>query len=156
MNAQRIAVCEEPELDPKELWEFYVSNDCCETRYGPERATSVLKRSAVVVTARDGGALVGVARAITDGLDADIMELTVARSHQGEKATLGAPLVEDDALDVGRRLAAVLVEALLAQGVCFIQGYAHKTELDFYKSAGFGVNTDHYPVCIDRRPSEAG
>ena len=156
MKAKEIVVREEKELDPQELWAFYVNNDCCETRYGPERATSVLERSAVVVTARDGDTLVGVARAITDGLDAHIMELSVAPSHQGDKATHGAPLVEDDAFDVGRRLAAVLVEALLAQGVCFIQGYAYKTELDFYKSAGFAVNTDHYPMHVDRRPPVTG
>ena len=153
---QDIVVREEPDLNPQELWDFYAQNNCCETRYTFEQATSVIGKSDVVVTARDKGKFVGVTRAVTDGLDASIMELSVAPSHQGEKAAHGAPLVEDDAFGVGKRLADVLVEVLLARGVYFIQGYVYKTEVEFYRSAGFSVNTDHYPMYIDRRPSWDG
>lgn len=151
-----IVVREEPALSPQDLWDFYVQNDCCETRYGFERATSVIAKSAVVVTARDEGKLVGVARAITDGLDASIMELSVAVSHQGPGAHAG-PLVEEDIHGVGRRLAQTLVEILFSKGVCFVQiGAAYKSELDFYKSCGFALNTDHFPLYIDRRPPWKG
>ena len=42
-------VREEPDLSPEELWDFYEQNNCCETRYTFEQATSVIARSDVVV-----------------------------------------------------------------------------------------------------------
>ena len=153
-DAHEITVREEPDLDPAELWDFYVEGECCEVRYGPQRAPSVLAKSDVVVTARNAGKLVGVARAITDGIDACIMELSLLPSHQGPGCVHEiAPLIEDDARGVGKRLAETLVHALLARGICFIErSSAYRTELPFYESAGFAPNTGHTPMYIDRRP----
>jgi len=148
-----IVVREEPTLSRSEVWDFYVENACCEQRYSSERATSVLAKSDVIVTARDRGKLVGLARAITDGLSGSIMELSVALSHQGEQATnqTGA-LVEDDAFGVGRRLAEVLVNALVARGVDFIDGSVYESEVETYQKAGFSINTGHLVMYLDRRP----
>jgi hypothetical protein len=149
-----VVVREEPEVDAEEVWEFYVENGCCEQRYGCERATSVLRKSDIIVTARDQGKLVGLARAITDGIDACIMELSVALSCQGRMAKnqTGA-LVEDDKFGVGRGLAKTLIDGLLARGICFIEVRSvYETETEFYKAAGFSVNTGHVPMYVDQRP----
>ena len=152
-NSEDIVVREAPDVDPGEVWDFYVENFCCETRYGKERVTSVLSKSDVIVTAQDNGRLVGLARAISDGLDAQVMELSVALSHQGPGATneTGA-LIEDDIWAVGRRLGQVLVDALLSRGVCFIESNVYRTEVDAYMKAGFSVKHDCVDMLIDRRP----
>ena len=148
-----VIVREERNLNPKELWGFYIENDCCETRYSMERATSVLSRCDAVVTARDHGKLVGVARAISDGLSAQVMELSVALSHQGPGARNGTgALVEDDRYDVGRRLAGVLVSILHGQGVDWIEMVACDCELSMYEAAGFKRKEGHRAVIVDRRP----
>ncbi len=82
-----IVIQDEPDIIPEDVWDFYVGNNICEQRYGKRRGTSVLAKSDVIITARDGGKLVGLARAITDGLDASIQELSVALSHQGIRLT---------------------------------------------------------------------
>lgn len=149
----QIVVREEPDLSPDELWDFYVENNCCETRYDKETATSVLRKTDVIVTARDKGKLVGVARAVTDGLTAWIGELSIALSHQGPGATNGTgALAEDDAREVGKNLGTVLVDILLSHGVGFIDTGAYKTEVKTYESAGFVVKQDHVNVFIDKRP----
>jgi hypothetical protein len=148
-----IVIREERGLKREELWLFYLENNCCETRYPMARATSVLPRCAAVVTARDHGKLVGIARAISDGLSAQVMELSVALSHQGPRARHGtAAVVEDDPYGVGRRLARVLVDVLRAQGVDWIEGVAWKGELATYEAAGFTRKDDHRAVFVDRRP----
>jgi len=154
-----IVIREEPDLSPEELWGFYVENRCCETRYDSSTATSVLKRSSVIVTAREKGRLVGVARALSDGLSAHIMELAVAVSHQGPGCEwrCGA-LVEDDMCRVGEALATTMVELLLAQGVDFIDvvvcgsGIGDDGETPVFKNAGFIQNTGHAVMYVDKRP----
>lgn len=81
------------------------------------------------------------------------MELSVALSHQGEEARnqTGA-LVEDDAFGVGQRLAKVLVDALVARGVDFIDGCVYESEVETYEKAGFSINAGHVVMYIDRRP----
>jgi len=152
-NKEDIVVEEEPGLSAEDLWQFYVENNCCETRYPMERATSVLQNSAAVVTARDHGKLVGVARAVSDGLSAQVMELSVALSHQGPGARNGTgALVEDDKFDVGKRLGQTLVEVLHSQGVDWIEMVAWKTELETYSDAGFQVKEEDRAVFVDTRP----
>lgn len=153
-----IVVRQEFDLNPKELWDFYVGNNCCETRYSMERATSVLGNCTAVVVARDRGKLVGIARAVSDGLLAQIMELSVALSHQGPGARnrTGA-LVEDDKYRVGKRLAETLVDVLHSQGVDWIGMVAYATELQMYRDAGFHVKEEDRAVFVDTRPPwEAG
>ena len=70
-NKEDIVVAVEPDLPADDLWQFYMENNCCETRYPKGRATSVLRNTTVIVAARDHGRLVGVARAISDGLCLD-------------------------------------------------------------------------------------
>ena len=152
-NKEDIVVEEEPGLSPEDLWQFYVETNCCETRYPMERATSVLQNSAAVITARDHGKLVGVARAVSDGLCAQVMELSVALSHQGPGARNGTgALVEDDKFDVGKRLALTLVRLLRSRGVDWIEMVAWKTELDTYRDAGFQVKEEDRTVFVDARP----
>jgi len=68
-----------PIITPKQLFSFYERNNCCEVGYGIEVATRVLEHSSLIIGAFEGQELVGVTRAMFDGVAAAIMELSFAR-----------------------------------------------------------------------------
>ncbi|MCP4644936.1 MAG: hypothetical protein GY851_31130, partial [bacterium] len=62
-------------LEEGELFAFYQRNHICEEGYGQKLSEAPLKHEGVWVTAHCDDELVGFARALHDGLQADIMEI---------------------------------------------------------------------------------
>ena len=57
-----------PPITPEQLFAFYERNHVCEVGYGQEIASRVLTRSSLIVGAFEGDTLVGLARALCDGV----------------------------------------------------------------------------------------
>jgi hypothetical protein len=64
-------------ITPNQLFDFYLRNNICEKEFGMEVAARVLEHSSLIVGAFDGERLVGLARAMFDGNDAAVMELSL-------------------------------------------------------------------------------
>ena len=73
-----------PEITEDQLWDFYVRNDICEVGYGKETAVKPLKFPAYIVGAFYEDKLVGLIRAMFDGLSADIREFCLECELQGD------------------------------------------------------------------------
>jgi hypothetical protein len=151
INSVRIEI--NPAISPDQLFDFYQENDCCEAGYGEEIATRVLQHSSLIVAAFEGEKLVGIARAMFDGLDASIMEFSLALRYQGEdtKYECGS-LIEKDPYGIGSRIGRTLIDELLKMGAYFIYDYSVPDCDQLYASLGFKHISGHVIHCIDRRP----
>ncbi|MBS3985930.1 MAG: hypothetical protein KGZ66_10085 [Selenomonadales bacterium] len=143
-----------PVISPDQLWDFYARNNICEAGYGKETAGKVLEHSSVVVAAFAGEQLVGIARAMFDGLSADIGEFCLENTLQGEGLVYqNGSLMEKDLQGVGKAMGEVLLAELMRMGATFISCYlVGNCEERFYESLGFRENTGHKVYVIDKRP----
>jgi hypothetical protein len=143
-----------PPVGADELYDFYRTNGICEEGYPREKATVVLQQSSVIVAGYRKGVLVGIARAMFDGREAQLVELCVAREVQGGTLRLAnGSLIEHDEQGVGRRLGRVMLDELWRRGAQFIATYiVQGVEESFYASLGFEENSGHRVYIIDRRP----
>jgi hypothetical protein len=154
MRAQDIRTVVSPTITPDQLLSFYERNDICEKGYGRELAAKPLRGSDLVVAAFRDDRLVGIARALFDGLSADIVEFCLDLEAQGgESEFRNGSLIENDAFGVGRRLGEAMIRELLAMGadfisVCVLAG----VEEDFYRALGFKLNEGSLEYIIDQRP----
>lgn len=149
-----ISIQVNPTITSAQLYEFYRRNNICEANYTEQRAAEVLKHPSLIVAAFEGNDLVGIVRALSDGLAAAIMEFSVDLRFQG-----GAPryqngsLVEADESGLGRQLGMRLLHELAEQKVELVTGYVVEAcEEAFYASLGFEPNEGHKVYYIDRRP----
>lgn len=85
-----------PKITDDQLWDFYVRNDICEVGHGKDDAVKPLRFNPYIVGAFFEDKLVGIVRAMFDGLSADIMEYCLELELQGEN------LRYDNGLDVRR------------------------------------------------------
>jgi hypothetical protein len=74
---EEIRIAVNPDITEDQLFNFYKRNHICEEGYGRERVAIVLRNSSLIVAAFEGITLVGIARAMCDGLSADIMEFSL-------------------------------------------------------------------------------
>lgn len=153
-SAEKVRIEVNPKITPEQLFSFYARNNICETGYGQERASQVLNHSSLIVAAVEGDELVGIARAMFDGLAAAIMEFCVALKYQGDTLRYhNGSLKEKDPLGLGREIGRVLIDELLKMGATFITDYiVEDCEEGFYESLGFKHNTGHLVYYLDRRP----
>jgi hypothetical protein len=143
-----------PRITPEQLFSFYEANNCCETGYGIEVASMVLQYSSLIIGAFEGDELVGIARAMFDGVAASIMEFSLDLKHQGQerKSGNGSVIVKDES-GLGKNIGELLIEELLEMGAKFITFYIiENCEEAFYESLGFRWNRGHLVYNIDRRP----
>src|SRR5215475_1541248 len=143
-----------PTLTADELFAFYERNNICEVGFGKEKAARVLQHPHLIVAAYEGGELVGLARAMFDGLSAHVMEFSLdLRRQGGDPSYANGSLIESDNNGVGRRLGERLLNELEAMGASFITCYiVANCEEQFYQSLGFRENEGHLVYCIDKRP----
>ena len=143
-----------PKLSPEQLFLFYEKNNICEKNYGQKTAARVLKHSDLIIAALVDDELVGLARAMFDGLDAVIMEFSLGLEYQGKDLLYeNGSLLQQDAFGVGERLGKTLLEELSRMGACFIETYAvENLEEPFLESLGFKHNVGHLVYIIDERP----
>lgn len=153
-HTDKVRIEVNPKITPEQLFSFYERNNICETGYGKETASKVLDHSSLIVAAFEEDELVGIARAMFDGLAAAIMEFCVALKYQGDNLRYSnGSLKEKDALGLGREIGRVLIDELIKMGATFITDYiVENCEEGFYESLGFEHNTGHLVYCIDRRP----
>jgi len=137
-----------------DLHAFYVQNNICEAEYAPEVAARPLTRSSVVVAAFEGNELVALARALCDGLAADIVEFCVALRWQGlDLEHANGSLIEKDDFGLGLRVGQILLQELERLGADFISVCClEEVEEDFYRSLGLSHNPHSLEYVRDRRP----
>ena len=155
MDAARdVTIVAGPQLSADQLFEFYERNHICEVGFGKELAARVLDQSSLIVAALEGDRLVGIARAMFDGLSAAVMELSLDLALQGGPTRYGnGSLVEADSSGVGRRMGERFLRELRAMGATFIQAdIVEEVEVPFYESLGFVHNCPMRACCIDERP----
>ncbi len=141
-------------VSKRQLFDFYVRNKICERAYGQEKANKPLTRSSLIVAAFEGRRLVGIARAMCDGLCADIMEFCVDLDYQGAGLKYrNGSLIGKDESGLGKKIGGLLITTLREMGAdaiscTAVRGY----EEQFYASLGFEAEPDAVVYSIDRRP----
>jgi len=158
INTNDIKILSNPQISPDQLFSFYERNDICEKGFGKEVASKVLYHSSLIIGAFEGDKLVGIARAMFDGLSATIMEFCLELKYQGDglKYNNGS-LIEKDSSGLGKKMGKVLIDELIKMGATFITVYiVENCEEEFYKSIGFGHNTGHLVYYIEKRPYVRG
>jgi hypothetical protein len=153
-NNKKVRVEINPYITHDQLFSFYQSNHICEEGYGEERACKPLQTSSLIVGAFEDDRLVGIARAMFDGLSAVIMEFCLELGYQGENLEYeNGSLIGKDNSGLAARIGTTLINELINMGADFIScDVFHEYEGDFYKSLGFQLNTGHLAYCIDKRP----
>lgn len=142
-----------PAISADQLFSFYEKNDICEKGFGREVAARVLDHSSLIVVAFDGDRLVGIARAMFDGLSACIVEFCLDLEYQGETAYENGSLIEGDRIGLGKKIGDTLIDELRKMGACFISATAlEAVEEDFYRSLGMRLNRGSLDYIIDERP----
>ena len=157
-NKNDIKILVNPKISPDQLFYFYERNDICEKGFGKEVASKVLDHSNLIIGAFEGDKLVGITRAMFDGLSAAIMEFCLELKYQGDglKHNNGS-LIEKDSLGLGKMIGKVLVDELIKMGATFITVYiVENCEELFYRSIGFEHNTGHLVYYIEKRPYVIG
>ena len=149
-----VTICTNPPISPSQLFKFYQRNNICEANFGEAVAAKVLTGSSLIVAAFEGHELVGIARAMFDGLSAAVMELSVDLRHQGPGGRCNnGSVVEVDASGLARALGERLTEELWKMGGTFITDYiVENAQEKFFESLGFKHNHGHLVYYIDRRP----
>jgi len=146
-----------PAISPDQLYSFYQQNNICEAGYSKEICARTLQHSSVIVAAFEGDCLVGLARALFDGVDACVAELSLALAYQGEGTRYhNGSLVEADPTGLGQKMGKALIEALQGMGAYFISAdLVPDCEETFYRALGF-EDSGSVAYCIDRRPYVTG
>ena len=125
------------EVNVEELLAFYARQHH-ETTASAEKLRLMLERSHCVVTARENGALIGLARGVTDGVRGFLAECKLDPAYQGPAAvTRTDGRIEHDDRGIARELATRVLESLRSIDVEQIQVTAHGTEEDFCRELGF-------------------
>lgn len=107
----------EPDLTAEEFRDILVASTLAARRPADDlaRLDQMLRHADIIVTARDGGRLVGVSRAITDfAYCCYLSDLAVdeAYQHQG----IGKRLIDETRAQAGEQAALILIAAPAAEG----------------------------------------
>jgi hypothetical protein len=104
----------------------------------PEHIERMMANSAVFVTARVDGKLIGLARGVSDGLRGYLTECKLDPSYQGPAAvTRRDGRIEDDTRGVAAEMARRVLQVMFADGVKRVDTLAWGTEEDFAEELGF-------------------
>ncbi len=142
-----------PAISADQLFSFYEKNDVCEKGFGREVAARVLDHSSLIVGAFDGDRLVGIVRAMFDGLSAVIVEFCLDLEYQGETVYENGSLIEGDRIGLGKQIGDTLIGELRRMGATFISARAlESVEEEFYRSLGMRLNRGSLDYIIDERP----
>lgn len=124
-------------IEPGELSEFYsrMNHDIAAS---PDQLGATVSDSAVLVTARIDGRLVGLARGVSDGLRGVLTECKLDPLFQGPGAvTRTDGRIEHDTYGIAAEMARRVIERLLGRGSARIDVLAWGTEVDFLEELGF-------------------
>ena len=142
VDAENVRIVVSPTITADQLFAFYQKNDICEKGFGKATAAKVLQHSSLIVGAFEGERLVGLARAMFDGLSADIVDFCLDLEYQGaESVYANGSIIEHDSRGVGKAMAEALIGELLNMGATFISTRAiANVEEWFWASLGFRLN----------------
>ncbi len=154
MDVDKIAIEYMPNISADQLWDFYVRNDICEAGHGKENAVKPLRFNPYVVGAFYEEKLVGIIRAMFDGLSADIMEFCLECELQGENLKYdNGSIIECDKYGIAKQMGDLLIDELRKLGNTFVSAYVVEgMEEDLYKSIGMTHNAGHLQFIKDERP----
>ncbi len=125
------------DVTPAELSAFYaqVRHDIAAQAQQIEK---MLANSAVFVTARTGGKLIGFARGVCDGLRGYLTECKLDPVFQGPAAvTRMDGRIEHDTNGIALEMARRVLDKMFADGICRVDVVAWGTEVDFLEELGF-------------------
>ena len=123
--------------DVEQLLEFYRRQKYITTN-DREKLQHMLDNTFCFVAARRNGELIGVARGVTDGCWGRLAECKLDPSCQGPACvTKFGGRIEHDASGVAKRMASLVIKALLDFGIERIDAIAYGTEVDFCEELGF-------------------
>ncbi|MHB9098596.1 MAG: GNAT family N-acetyltransferase [Syntrophales bacterium] len=100
---------------------------------------SIIRGSHCFVIATDGDKIVGMGRAISDGIsDAYIQDLTVKKDRRNQ--------------GIGKRILRTLLKRLRADGISWIGLIAEPGSCDLYSHAGFRKMKESVPMLMTEEP----
>ena len=125
------------DLDPEELSAFYQRQQHATTT-DPAKLERMISQTFCLVTARQEGELIGIARGVTDGVRGHLVECKLDPQFQGPACiTRTNGRIEHDSAGVAREMALRVVEAMKDYGADRIDVLAYGTEVDFCEELGF-------------------
>ena len=154
MGIDNVRVEINPPVPDEELYSFYQRNRICEEGYG-RIEYPYLRRSSLIVGAFEGDKLVGIARAMFDGITGVIMEFCLELEYQGTNLEYeNGSLIGKDDYGLGKRMGDTLINELFRMGANFIEApdIVENYEEGFYESIGFDGKDRHQGFYIDERP----
>ena len=153
-NINNVKIVINPDITDDQLFSFYQRNHICQEGYGKELACKPLRNSSVIVCAFQEDRLVGITRAMFDGLSAVIMEFCVELECQGEELEYNnGSLIGKDDFGLGKRIGEALLDKLFKMGADFVSYDITKDyEEGFYESLGFKRHPGELVYYIDKRP----
>ncbi len=143
-----------PRISDEQLFEFYQRNHICEEGYG-RIEYPYLRKSSLIVGAFEGNRLIGIARAMFDGMAGVIMEFCLELEYQGKNLEYeNGSLIGKDESGLGKKIGDTLINELFGMGADFIeaQSIVENYEENFYESIGFERKNQHLAYYIDKRP----
>jgi GNAT superfamily N-acetyltransferase len=154
LDASKVTVSYMPEITETQMWEFYVRNDICEAGYGKDVAVKALRYgNSQIVAAFYEDKLVGIIRAMFDGLGMYIIEVGLELALQGDCPEYdNGSLIKKDTFGVYKQMGLLLIEETKKLGGTWVDCTVFEDEKEVIKSLGFEYNTRHYPYYIDIRP----
>jgi N-acetylglutamate synthase-like GNAT family acetyltransferase len=155
LDASKVTVSYMPEITEKQMWEFYIRNDICETGYGKDVAVKALRYgNSHYVAAFYEDELVGIIRGLFDGLAMRIVEWGLELSLQGgiSKYENGC-LMENDIFGIFKQMGLLFLSEAEKLGSTFVDmTIVQNLEESVVESLGMKHNTGHLPYYIDIRP----
>ena len=141
-NAIRYSSVQIPtESQVRQIVEIYQSQGWWQTHDDDRECliARMIKGSHCFVIAVDGDAIVGIGRAISDGIsDAYIQDLTVKKDRRNK--------------GIGRRILIELLERLRADGISWIGLIAEPGSCKLYSQAGFRKMKESVPMLMTEEP----
>ena len=143
------------QIDPHELAAFY-QRQKHQTTHSLEKLERMVQNTFCLVTARRDGALIGIARGVSDGVRGQLVECKLDPSCQGPACvTRTDGRIEHDTEGIAREMARRVIDSLLESGVERINVLAYGTEVDFCEELGFRRDSGLVPLHLDARVPEA-
>jgi len=123
--------------DLKELLEFY-DRQHHEITHSIDKLQRMMDNAFCFITAHKDGELIGIARAVTDGIRGYLAECKLDPGFQGPACiTRTDGRIEHDTEGIAYEMARLAIEALREYGVERIDAIAYGTEVDFCVELGF-------------------
>jgi len=134
--------------DPRELLAFF-DKQHHQVTHSLEKLQRMVDNAFCCVTARRGGAIIGFARGVTDGVWGRLADCKLDPAYQGPACvTRTDGRIEHDADGIGREMACLVIEALREYGVERIEALAYGTEVDFCEELGFAKVSGMVPLSL--------